>query len=339
MPISGTISAATPGPNVTSTPVPVKFAPTTAPALDVGLAPSTTAPAPAGAPQAAPPPPEAGDQAKEPQLESWRIAAIAKKEAAARRAADAAKADREAAEKAREEAKQSRLSLQNEINLLRQDPDQFLRVFGVDYYNRLSQHIAQGGFSPEQLQAKAAQDTQARLTEAERRIAETAQQAEERVKAMETRLADQKKAEAAALADGEVERFKGSIGEFLKSQPDALALVAKAPEGVEAVYRAIEEHFNATGQELGFQQAAEVVQGKFIQEARDFLSDPKVAALIFPRGVGGQFLPRATPAPTLTNRMQPPGAPPAAPRAPESEQERRARVTSEIEAAWRTRKS
>ena len=337
MPIEGrfTTAPAAPAPGVLS---PVTFSPSVAPQTIAeplppppGGAPPPPAPPPRQAAPPAPPPQEGQEEvAEEPeeQIESWRVAAIAKKEAAARRLAQEAKADREAAERAREETRTQVAGIQQRIELLRTDPNAFIREFGLDYYNRLSQHIASGGFTPEQEQARTIQGHQTQLGEAERRIAEIEKKVEERAAALEKKLEDRRTQEQEESEQRAVEEFKGEIADFVKAEGVFPLVDAAGNNAIDEVFSVVEAHYAKTGQRLGMKEACEVVNGKLLEEARRVVAIPGVREALFP----DMRAPRPAPR-TITNKLQAQTAPVAA-RGPESDQERRQRVTREIELAW-----
>jgi hypothetical protein len=343
MPLEGTIRPVSTGPAVgapgTSTQV-VKFSDGGAapPSIPTPEAAAAAAAEKAASEKAAA---EAAASARPPEVESWRVAALAQKEKAARDAAASAKADRAAAESIRAQIEQEKQRFAQQQALYRQNPMALLQDHGFDY-DSVTRYVAQGGWSPEQQQAAALAQQQAQIQALAQRQQEGLKQIEERLakersESEAAQAASQKQREEAAVAD-----FKAEIGSFVKAEGEAYEMINLAgPNAIEQVYKTIRQHFEASGERLSYKAAADKVEEELFTEAQKIVEASKKLKSRFAPQPAPPPPARVPPSPGLggARGVPPPAAaaPVAAPAertGPETEVQRRQRVTREIEASW-----
>ena len=336
MPIEGTIRAnagapaALPGAGTGTTQV-VKF-------TDGGTAPAVQAP-----PTPVPAPAEgAAAGARPPEVESWRVAALAEKEKAIRETGERAKADRAAAETLRAQIEQEKQEFVRQQTFFRQNPMAALQAFGHDY-DSLTRFVAQGGWSPEQQQ-------QAILVQQQEQIRALAQQQQESVRQIEERLSKERSDNESAQANAQKQReeaavtdFKNEIVGFVKAEGKAYEMIGLAGQpAVDQVFDEVRVHFEKTGERLSLKDAADRVEQGIIDEAMKVVAaSEKIRARLGgglpparvapPPGLGGhQGMPPPTSARPLQQQAQ---------QGPETEAQRRQRVVKEIEEAWQRRRA
>jgi hypothetical protein len=283
---------------------------------------------------------EPGQAAEEeaPKLDAMRMAITSRQVAEARRERAAAKAEREAAKAEREALASERAKAEAtsaaKLDAMRRDPAAYINEYGLDHYNAVSQIIAQGGYTPEQMAARQMQNTQALLQQQAERQAALEKTMNERLTAQErdskaARAEEMKQAEQAAVQD-----FMGDIHDFVTNEP-GFRLVAKAgPNAIEGIFREIDAHYARTGgrEKMPIAVAAARVRDQLEQEAREILEDQEIAQRL---GVGRGPPPRQAPR-SLNNRMAPETQPRREMR-PQTEDERREAVLRQIDAARRGR--
>jgi hypothetical protein len=304
--------------------------PATAPTPSVGKVVFGNAEAPPVVPPPAPEP-KAEEKAPEPvkEVESWRLAALSQKEKAIRESAAQAKADRAAAQAEREAVQRERQAWAERQSIYRQNPLQLLQDHGFDY-DGVTRFVAQGGWSPEQ-QAAAQQAAQIQAINELARRQEADRQAFIAQREADLKAAQEREEQERTQAEQEaVTEFKEELSSFVKAEPDAYEMIGLAGQGaMDAIFARIEEHYQKTGERLSNKAAADAVEAELIAEAEKVINASKK--------LKGKFAPPPAPPPpttrTLTNAMKPPVAPPPTGHT-ESEQERRARVTRQIEQAW-----
>lgn len=339
MPIDGTIvaaGAAAPAPQ----PAVTNFTPSTptAPhAAEVAKA-AGEAPvkeAPATKPGETPAPGKEGE-APEAKVEAWRLASLAKKEKAARERAEEARraeqglkarqAELEARETRVREAEEAR---QKKMQAYRANPLELLREYGLDY-NQVSEFVARGQWTPEQATAFAIKQAQETAAAAAAETAQLRQEQAEREAKLRKELEERDQTTRSAQADGAVQAFKSEIAEFIQADPEAYELMGRdLPAAVEAMYEYVDEQFEKTGKMVSKKAAAEYIEGRIFDELNKVITTTKKF---------GKLQPAARPPQTLRNNLGATRAAPQEERGQETEAERRARVTKEIEQVWAARR-
>lgn len=273
------------------------------------------------------------EEGERPRIDAMAFANLSRAQKEARRATAEAKAERMAVQQEREalaaERARGEATSASKLDMMRRDPAAYINEFGLDHYNAVSQVIAQGGYTPEQMQQRQLATTQAMLREQAERQAALEKRTEERLAAQEASSKAARQQEAQQLEQAAVQEFMGDIQEFVNTEP-GFRLIAKAgPNAIRAVYQEIDQHYERTrgAEKLPMRVAAERVRDRLEQEAREYLEDPEIGQRL---GYRGAPVPRAVPR-QLNNSMGPVPAP--RPQRPESEAERQARVISEIQRA------
>jgi len=349
-PLSGNIavtnrngSAATPG----SAGAPIAYTPTRDPALGPN---APTAPIPGMPQQQAPQvPPEQQEAPQEGQegapvvQEAWRLAVVAQKDKQARmrlqeaRAAEARARGREEALAAREEAIRRE---EEQRAIWRQNPNELLRAHGYNPESALQFMLNGQQMTPEQ---KLAATVDAKLDEANRRNQEAINRVrdEEARREQARQQAQQREAQAYQQQEAEfaVREFKGEIAEFLQADPTYKVVTRLAGDrGVDAIFEEIDNKFRTTGKRISLKEASDTVRAQLIKNAQELVSDQEVAAQLGVSLTPSQrAMVRPPPVRTLQNNM---GASTGQTlnQRPETEAEKRARVSAQIEGLFRQRR-
>jgi hypothetical protein len=282
---------------------------------------------PAEPAKAAEPAKPEGEPAKpeEPkELESWRVAALVQKDKAIRERAEAAKkmeaalAEREAKLKEQEEIRS------NKDKAFRANPLLALKELGWDY-NNLSEFVAKGGFTPEQLQALELQGIKEQVKTTQEMLVAQRQALEEQraadLKAMEEREVASRTAEEQRA----VQDFQNDIKQVIEASPEEFELLNQARDAsVRAIFSRIEKHYETTGKQLSVKDAAAAEEKLIFEQLQKIVAGSKKFAAAAP--APGQ---RRAPSPTLSNKGT---VVPAATEGQgrETEAERRRRVANEI---------
>lgn len=277
-------------------------APSGAPAVSVPTpgaqstpAPSTIAPAaPAQAPATTPEAPKA-DQ----ERVAGRLAVLTKKEAAAVRAQQEAKAlqaqiaEREKAIAAREA----------ELEGLKGDPLGILKKYGYDYNQVTQAYLNNGQLPPEVVAQKTTEEIRAEVQGLKQRMED------------ERKAAEDAQAEAARQEEARaIEGFKGQIRQEVSDQ-SKYPFIAHFNQG-ELVYDLIDEHHRRSGRVMEIPEAAKLLEDHIrdqVTKARDLLPPPQPAhapVMSAPQAPKRDLLPPSKPT-TLTNRTTAPITPAA----------------------------
>ncbi len=351
MPLSGNISVkSSNGTANGSAGAPLPYSPSrgdangpAAPTAPIPGLPQAVAPMPAPAPAPAAQSQEPAGET-EAQREQWRAEAAARayqKDRAARQRLEAARA-LEARVKGEAEAlakREAALKAQEEQRTVwRQNPTELLRAHGFNPEAALQFMLNGQQLTPEQ---KLAATVDARLAEAERRTQEELNRIrDEEARRELSRQEQSKKAEEefrAKEAEFAVAEFKQEIADFLEADPGYKIVTRLAgARGVDAIFDAIDEEFRNTGKRITTKQAADKVRGQLIQQAQEVIADQEVAEQLGVALRSGQPAApgRAPPPRTLTNSLGPASNQGQVQR-PETDAEKRARVTAQIEALRR----
>lgn len=276
-------------------------APTSVPSVSVPTPGAQSTPAsatPAPAAQAPATPPQA-PKSPEQERVAGRLAVLTKKEAAAVRAQQEAKAlqvhiaEREKAITAKEA----------ELESLRGDPLGILKKYGYDYNQVTQAYLNNGQLPPEVVAQQTAEELRKDVQGLRQRI-------EDEKKAAEDAQAEAARQEEARAIDG----FKGQIRQEVSDQ-SKYPFIAHFNQG-ELVYELIDEQYRRSGRVMEIPEAAKLLEDHIrdqVTKARDLLpppEPPQAQVATAPQAPKRDLLPPSKPN-TLTNRTTAPTTPAA----------------------------